>query len=173
MAFQKIDEYALKARAIPAFLTLLPLALVVLPTLGTQSLLLGLFAPVGGTLVISFLLAQWGRDQGKLKEPRLFAIWGGKPTTVLLSHRGEAENRVLRERRHRRLERLSNGIVLPTLRAEAEDPKAADESYDAATKILIQRTRDKQRFSLLFDELVSYGFRRNLWDSNHLPFPSF
>jgi hypothetical protein len=159
----KIDEYTLKARAFPAFITILPLALFLFPAIGMRSLWLGLAAPIGGTAIISFLLAQWGRDKGKLKEPKLFLLWGGKPTTIFLRHRNREENRIIRERRHRLLERLANGIVLPTVIAEAEDPIAADEAYEAATKVLIQRTRDKERFSLLFDELVSYGFRRNLW----------
>jgi len=157
-----IDEYSLKARAFPAFLAILPLVAILFPYLSLRSFFLGIAAPLGGTAIAAFLLAQLGRDAGKLKEPKLFESWGGPPTTAALRHRNSGENRLIRERRHRLLERMSKDILLPSLEAEASDPSAADEVYEAVTKILIQRTRDKKKYSLLFAELINYGFRRNL-----------
>ena len=63
---------------------------------------------------------------------------------------------------------MCRDISLPSVAAGADDPVAADEAYEAVTKILIQRTRDKKRFSLLFGELINYGFRESLIKSAFL-----
>jgi hypothetical protein len=61
------------------------------------------------------------------------------------------------------LQRLAPDLVLPSVCAEAENPAEADACYEAATKVLIQRTRDKEKYHVLFQELIDYGFRRNTW----------
>jgi len=35
--------------------------------------------------------------------------------------------------------------------------------YPSATDWLLSRTRDKQKFRLVFEENMNYGYRRNLW----------
>ncbi len=52
---------------------------------------------------------------------------------------------------------------MPTAEAEAADPRAADEIYEAWCTVLRDRTRDRKQFNLIFTENCSYGFRRNLW----------
>jgi len=108
------------------------------------------------------LAAQLGRDAGKRKEPLLFDSWGGAPTTVLLRHRSHL-NPVLRRQYHRRLSSLTEGSRYPTPAQEANDPAAADAVYEASVRALRERTRDKRRFPLVFEEVCNYGFRRNLW----------
>jgi hypothetical protein len=41
--------------------------------------------------------------------------------------------------------------------------KTCASRYEAATRVLIQRTRDKEKHHVLFQELIDYGFRRNTW----------
>jgi hypothetical protein len=53
--------------------------------------------------------------------------------------------------------------VLPTAQQEEADPAAADLVYESVGDQLREKTRDKGKFPLVFKELVSYGFRRNLW----------
>jgi hypothetical protein len=159
----KLDEYAMKARVFPAFIALAPLGTLAGQFVGLKSLFLAVCTGIGGTAILSFVLAQWSRDAGKRKESELFDIWEGKPTTRYLRHRNLDENPVLRLRRRQRLEKLAQGIVLPSIAAEDADPAEADHHYEAATKVLIQRTRDKARFAVLFQELIDYGFRRNMW----------
>jgi len=158
----KLDEYAVKARVFPAFLALFPLGICTAQFIGFGSALVAGCSAFGGTALLSFVLAQWSRDAGKSKERDLYELWGGKPTTAYLRHRDTTVAPALKERRHRRLERLAPDLVLPSVRAEEENPIEADERYEVATKILIQRTRDKEKYHVLFQELIDYGFRRNV-----------
>lgn len=50
----------------------------------------------------------------------------------------------------------------PTPDSERHDPAKADICYTAWSTHPRNSTRDQKRFHLLFDELVSYGYRRNL-----------
>jgi hypothetical protein len=159
----KLDEYALKARVFPAFLALLPLGICAAQFVGFGSAVVAGCSAFGGTALLSFVLAQWSRDAGKSKERALYELWGGKPTTAYLRHRDETVSPILKQRRHQRLQRMAPDLVLPSLRDETESPAEADDSYEAATKVLIQRTRDKEKYHVLFQELIDYGFRRNTW----------
>jgi len=105
---------------------------------------------------------QVGRDQGKKKEPGLFALWGGKPTTRILRHRDATLDPVTRKRYHERLRLLVPGIRIPTAKQEAEDPEAADGVYESCVSYLRQNTRGNE-FALVYQENTNYGFRRNLW----------
>jgi len=107
-------------------------------------------------------MAQVARDRGKKKEPALFQSWGGKPTTRLLRHR-DAPNKTLLSRRHQKLQRSVKGVRIPTADEELADPDKADEVYDTCTAFLLEKTRKKEEFPLVFEENCNYGFRRNLW----------
>lgn len=159
----KLDEYAVKARVFPAFLTILPVGICAAQFVGFDSAIVAACSAFGGTALMSFVLAQWSRDVGKRREQDLCRRWEGMPTTAYLRHRDQTVNSVVKARRHQRLQRLVPDLVLPSASAEAEDPTAADQHYEAVTKVLIQRTRDKEKYHVLFQELIDYGFRRNLW----------
>lgn len=159
----KLDEYAVKARVFPAFLVFLPIGVCAAQFVGFSSAIVAACSAFGGTALMSFLLAQWSRDAGKTKERDLYRLWGGMPTTAYLRHRDQTINPVVKARRQQRLQRLVPDLVLPSAAAEREDPAEADQRYEAATKVLIQRTRDKEKYHVLFQELIDYGFRRNLW----------
>ncbi|MGB9237031.1 MAG: hypothetical protein WCC04_21695 [Terriglobales bacterium] len=158
-----LDEYTRNARLKPAFLVALPLALTV-AVLGfkgsaTEGTLFGLASSLGFT----FLLSQLVRDRGKAKEPRLFERWNGKPTTAMLRHHDPRLNAHTRARYHMRLSSMLPGISLPTEGDEQADPAQADSKYASCVDYLLSKTRDKERFQLLFQENINYGFRRNLW----------
>ena len=157
-----LDPYVRRARLEPALIVALPLGmatLVAFPAAATTWALLWSFVTwSGGTT----LLVNIARDLGKRKEPGLFRLWGGKPSTRLLRHRGNA-NPTLLARRHAQLETLVDGLVLPTALVEAKDTDAADHAYETCVAVLLERTRKREQFPLLFEENCSYGFRRNLW----------
>jgi hypothetical protein len=159
----KLDEYAVKARVFPAFLAVLPLGVCAAQFVGFGSGVAAGCSAFGGTALLSFVLAQWSRDAGKSKERALYELWGGKPTTAHLRHRDATVGPMLKRRRHQRLQRLAPDLVLPSVSAEAEDPVEADDRYETVTRVLIQRTRDKEKYHVLFQELIDYGFRRNTW----------
>jgi len=156
------NSYVRRARLQPAMLVALPLALATLAISPNGIVGWGtvwsLFVFCGGTA----LMAQMARDLGKQKEPGLFQSWGGKPTTRLLRHR-DAPNASLLDRRHRKLQSLVPGIQIPSVADELAYPRAADDTYDSCTAFLLEKTRKKESFPLIFEENCNYGFRRNLW----------
>ncbi len=156
------DSYNRRARLYPILLVVLPLGLTTLAwspggILG-WNITWGLIVWAGGTA----LLTQLGRDLGKQKENHLFEIWEGIPTTRLLRHR-DAPNKEILKRRYSKLMELIPGLNIPSSDEERDEPKRADEIYDSCTRFLINKTRDKKKFPLIFEENCNYGFRRNLW----------
>jgi len=158
----KLDAYTINARYKPALIVALPIFLAVLAWFPNGikglSVITGLLTWAGGTA----LLAQIGRDQGKKKEPGLYADWGGQPSIRMLRHR-DAPNKVIMARRHSKLQGLIKDIKIPTEQDEKEDPAGADRVYDACCAFLRANTRDKKKFPLIAQENMNYGFRRNLW----------
>ena len=52
---------------------------------------------------------------------------------------------------------------MPSADDEVKDSGRCDQIYETAGDFLREKTRDTQKFRLLFEELMNYGFRRNLW----------
>jgi hypothetical protein len=156
-----LDRYTIRARLAPALLVALPIGLATFAWFPDGVRIWGavwaFIAWSGGTA----LLAQIGRDAGRRKEPSLFEMWGGKPTTRMLRHR-ETQNASILERRHKKLKALIRNVKLPTTAEEAAEPAAADSVYESCAAFLRERTRDHNKFPLVFEENCSYGFRRNL-----------
>ncbi|MCH7591551.1 MAG: hypothetical protein IH989_02060 [Planctomycetes bacterium] len=161
--FSRVDTYSLKARLWPVLLHFLPLGLAVIAWFPEKftgwGLLLGIATPCG----LTALLTEFGRDQGKKKEPWLFERWGGIPTTQLLRHGDSTIDTHTKARYHKRLGELIPDLKMPSARKEKAAPLATDRVYESCGRFLRARTRDKQQFPLVFKELVSYGLRRNLW----------
>lgn len=163
MVAPKFDTYTWRARIVPAFLVFLPLTIAVFLWIPDIELISRLAGAVLGPLGIAMLMAQIGRDRGYKKQPQLWSQWGGAPTTQILRHRNPKGNPVLREKYHRKLKELQPDIEIPTPEEEKRDPQKADFVYEACTRYVINRTRDRRKFPLIFHENVNYGFRRNLW----------
>ena len=158
----EFDRYTFKARLQPALLASLPVALSVLSLFPNDLTSLGMIWSLivwsGGTVLIT----QMSRDAGKSKEQVLFKQWGGKPSIRLLRHR-DATNKILLQERHRKLKALMPAMTLPNAKEEDSEPERADEIYERCVVFLLETTRDKKQFDLLFEENCNYGFRRNLW----------
>ena len=157
------DPYDRKARVAPALLCGLPLLVslaLLIPEIGTT------WATVGGLVLYcggATLLAQIGRDRGKILEPRLYESWGGKPSVAMLRHRDSRVDPSTKERYRAFLGRVVPGLTLASPEEERRCPEEADAGYEGANSWLLARTRDRERFGLLFRENVNYGFRRNVW----------
>jgi hypothetical protein len=158
-----LDEYARNARLKPAFLVALPIALTVAILGFKQSATEGTLFGLASSLGFTFLLSQLVRDRGKAREPSLFMRWSGKPTTTMLRYSDTRLNVHTRARYHQRLSSMLPEICLPTTEQEKANPAEADAAYASCGDYLLSKTRDKVRFQLLFEENVTYGFRRNLW----------
>lgn len=162
------DRYTVVARIQPALLVALPLALLTLAwvpggVLGTGPLW-GFIVAGGGTA----LLAQLGRDLGRQKEPKLFKGWGGAPATRKLRHREPENNKDILARHHSKLQELLPNQHIPTDEEELAEPDEADKKYEAVVAFLLEQTRDREKFYLVFEENINYGFRRNLFAMRHI-----
>lgn len=157
------DPYNRKARLQPALLTLLPVlvasALLVPEIQSSWGAAIGVLVYCGGAM----WLTQLGRDRGKALEPRLFDAWGGKPSVTMLRHRDSRISKATKERYRTFLKRRVPDLKLPSPEDENRAPANADDVYESATAWLLAKTRDRERFRLIFEENINYGFRRNIW----------
>lgn len=158
-----LDIYSTKARVWPALLSGLPIPVMTYLLVPTLEWWHGLSWASATAVGLTLFLALLARRAGKMKEQFLYAMWGGKPTTRYLRHRDTPLDDLTHERYHRNISTLFPEIKMPSLRKETGNPGDADEIYEAATRLLISRTRDTRRFPLLYKELVHYGFCRNVW----------
>ena len=156
----KFDRYTWRARVLPVYLTAAPAVLAIAATFPE-----GLNLPLAGTsaivfLPLSYFLSQIASDFGKRLEPALWKSWGGPPTTRFLRHDNDEFNPTSRARVHERLRAL--GLDIPNVDQEKADRPRTLELYASAVDELRRRTRDTDRFPLVYKGNAEYGFRRNL-----------
>lgn len=156
-----LDKYGLQARLLPALLALFPVFITVsvwAPALyKTMVSLVGLAVACG--LTVAF--AHFARIRGRAIEDRLVKEWGGLPTTLWLRYADNHLEDETKQRYHQFLEQNIPGWTAPTPAEETADQGKADNRYGSAVRWLLEYTRDTKQFSLVFAELISYGFRRN------------
>lgn len=112
---------------------------------------------------ISYYLGKLSRELGKKKQDKLIIIWDGMPSTRFLRHRDTTLDVFTKERYHQYLNNHVPNIVMPKPREELDDPIKADIVYESAIRWLLKKTRDTQKYPLLFRDNISYGFARNFW----------
>lgn len=159
----EIDKYTIKARLYPSFIVLIPLLALSIYYITNLEKYYHYFTALMSAGIFTFLLSQIGRDNGKIKEHTLYSYFGGKPSTQILRHRDTYIDSVTKERYHKLLENKIEDLKIPTKEEETFDAYYADQVYASCATFLISKTRDTKKFSLLFKENISYGFRRNLW----------
>ncbi len=157
------DEYTRRARYLPMLIVLMPCALPAIVLVARFSTWVSALVGPLIALGLPYWLAQTGRDRGKRKEADLYALWGGKPSTVKLRYRDTTINNHTKVRYHANGQALVPRVSFPTATEETADPVAADSVYEAFGDVLRERTRDTKKYRLVFEELMNYGFRRNLW----------
>src|ERR1700692_3178053 len=111
--------------------------------------------------VLFAAFADVARRRGRAIEPSIIAKMGGLPTTVTLRHRDPTYDTATKAGFHQFIA-AKLGQPAPTLQQEAADPKAANAYYVRGVTWLRENTRNVKKFDVLFNENVSYGFRRNL-----------
>jgi hypothetical protein len=157
------DGYERKARLYPALLLVAP---VVIALVGVASAKLSTLESLGTVAVGcggAFLLTQLARDAGKKREKALFEAWGGMPSVAILRHRDGRIDAITKGRYHKQLATLVKGAIAPSAEEEAADSAVADQVYSAWSSFLRVHTRDTKRYPLVFQENVSYGYRRNIY----------
>jgi hypothetical protein len=168
LASQVFDPYARQARLAPALITLFPVALLLAVWLPALQSILGGLVSLAAAFGILLWFSQIARDEGKRKEPELYRQWGGKPSVAMLRASDTRIDRITKARYKKFLVNRVPGLVFPSEDEERRDPTTAESACESATAWLLTQTRDIKRFGLLFQENVSYGFRRNLWGLKRL-----
>ena len=113
-------------------------------------------------LVLFLVFADIARRFGKAKERTLFPTTNGQPFPTVLRHSDHIIDGVSKARFIRFLsDKL--GEPAPTEEQETREPATADTFYGRCGQWLRERTRDTEKFRLIFEENVIYGFRRNLY----------
>jgi hypothetical protein len=160
----KLDDYEIIARQAPGQVVLGPVVLLALVLVPELRSLKGLASTGASSLVLGILLAYLARGPGARKEAALYKQWGGKPTTELLLHGNPGLNTETRLRYHRFLASPQGpGITLLDPVEQERDPQRARELAESAGDWLRRNTRDKKKYPRVRQELIAYGFARNLW----------
>lgn len=157
-----LDAYSTKARLAPALLVALPIGIGVGVWLKQDLLSWGVGGGVTIAGVLLLVATERVRRLGRAAEDRIYKYLGGKPTTILLRHRDSRLDRATKQRYHQFLRARVPGFRLPSSQDEQADPKAVDEQFDSCTRWLLENTRTRGNFPLVFAELCSYGLVRNL-----------
>lgn len=152
--------YDLRARLFPALVISFPTLAFIYAVIPSAR---GFWGWVSGSILeaaVLFVLMRIGRDRGAYLQGKLYAIWGGKPTTIMLRHRDHSVDAHTKERYKQTLARLS-GLALPTDAEELADPESADALYESAIRALLEQRR-RSSDKLVFTENCNYGYVRNL-----------
>lgn len=157
------DSYSRNARLKPALLTMLPMLISIIMLVSKVATIWTVLLTILVSCGVARLLMQLARDRGKKLEPLLFEKWGGKPSVAMLRYCDERLPKLTKERYRTFLEKTVPNLKLASKQMERKNPSEADVSYESATNWLLAKTRDHERFNLLFEENMNYGFRRNIW----------
>jgi hypothetical protein len=95
-------------------------------------------------------------------EPRIYREMGGKPSVTMMRPSDDLLDQASKDRYRTFLASKINRPE-PTAALERKNPPAADDFYELSGTWLRENTRDMKKFSILFNELATYGFRRNLF----------
>lgn len=157
------NPYERQARLYPALIILLPTFVSVYCLFEDLRDLLS--AAIGSVFFVgvSYYLGKLSREIGKKKQDKLIIIWDGMPSTRFLRHRDTTLDEITKGRYHQYLNNHVPNLVIPTLQEEIDNPMNADIVYESAIKWLLNKTRDTQKYTLLFRDNISYGFVRNFW----------
>ncbi|MFT4194727.1 hypothetical protein [Ottowia sp.] len=159
--FKFFDAYSLRARLFPAIIAAAPaLAAMTLliswKTFGLSNLIASL-----GVLVLLWAIADFSRARGRAIEGKLYAEHGGMPS-ITIFRRNDPTIDAGSKDRYRAFLADKIGAATPSAADESTDQAAADAFYGQCGNWLRQNTRDTKKFSILFGENITYGFRRNL-----------
>jgi hypothetical protein len=155
------DNYTIRARIFPSILAVAPAIALALVMVSWRKLGVSHAVATAALAVLLFAFSDVARRRGKRLENGLFEEMGGKPTTTMLRFQ-DATLEPATKARWVRFLAGKIGEKAPDADLEAQDPAAADGFYERCGNWLREHTRDLKRFKLVFEENVTYGFRRNL-----------
>lgn len=155
------DRYDLNARLKPGLIVLLPIFATVafwVPQVRTG---LGATASLLSACGLLYLLSQTVRAAGRAAERRMGDKAGRKHSARLLTHADSVIAPETKARYHAYLR--SHGHLISTPDEERTSPETAFSRAGSAIDWLLEHTRAEGKKTLLYGELISYGFQRNLY----------
>ena len=156
------DPYDRRARLSPALLAVLPVVFLFISLFPNAQAVWTSLSGVAVYCGCTMLMVQLGRSRGKSLEPELFRAWDGKPSVAMLRHCDTRLVQATKDRYRAFLERNVPELRFASPEQEKKCPTQADDGYESATNWLLTQTRDRERFRLIFEENINYGFRRNI-----------
>lgn len=159
--FKFLDAYTLRARLFPAVLAAAPALAALALLISWEKIALSNMIATGALLVLLFALADFARKQGLRIEPGIYMDMGGKPSITMFRRSDDTIDQHAKDQ-YRQFMAGKLGRAAPTAEEEAADRATGDSFYEQCGIWLRDSTRDAKKFPILFGELVSYGFRRNL-----------
>ena len=157
-----LDAYTLRARLAPAVIAAAPAFAFIALLISWSSLSLSNVIATIGLAVVLFALSDFARSRGKRIEPQVFDALGGKPSVTMLRY-SDATFDAASKQRYLGFLGEKVGETPPSESAEQREPSAADEFYERCGTWLRENTRNAKKFAILFNENVTYGYRRNLF----------
>ena len=165
-----LDEYTLKARLFPSVLAVVPALSLATVFVATTPLGLPQALVTFAVLVLVYTFSDVGRRFGKAAERRLFAETGGRPAFSAIRRSGSDLSASTKDRCRSFLsEKIGQSV--PSAYIETHSPRKADDFYRDCAAWLREQTRDTKRFKILFNENITYGFRRNLYGMKWFALP--
>ncbi|RWD02219.1 MAG: hypothetical protein EOS58_22700 [Mesorhizobium sp.] len=159
--FDFLDQYNIRARLFPAVLAIAPALAFALLAVSWNQLGLTETLTTLAVMVLFFGFSDLARRFGKRIEPSIFAALGGKPSVSILRYDDPTLDPMTKAR-YRNFLGASIGETPPTAESERQRPEEADAFYERCGNWLRENTRSKS-FKILFEENITYGFRRNLY----------
>ncbi len=156
------SRYELQARVFPSFIAVSPIGVTVLIWYPEIISLESSFLTIFVLFIILFSLAKVAREFGKRIEKRMIKEERGFPTTRFLKHSDNTLNIYTKMRYHKYLNEHIPDMQLPSKEEELESSDGCTEKYNSAIHWLLEKTRDNQKYSLIYEDNINYGFSRNM-----------
>jgi len=155
--FKSFDTYNLKARVFPAIIAGLPTLTLLFIIIPWDHLGISQAIATAMSLILVYAFSDWARHLGKNIQQNL-----GSGETPEQWHRSNTDVPEAYKKGFRKFIAEHLEQKAPSAAEEQKNPNKANDFYRAANAWLRERTRDTAKFSMLFNENVTYGFRRNL-----------
>lgn len=155
--FKQFDAYTLRARVFPALIAGLPTLVLLFVMVPWDRLDLSQVIATTMGFVLLFAFADVARRSGRKVEAKL-----GTRATPELWHHDNDEIDSLSKARYKTFIASKLAVNAPSAEDERANISQANQFYLSAGNWLRDNTRDTKTFKILFDELLTYGFRRNL-----------
>ncbi len=156
-----LDRYDLNARLKPGLVVLLPVFATAAFWVPQTRTGVGATVSVLSACGLLYFIAQTARWAGRAVERRMNDRAGRKHSARLLTHADSTIAPETKARYHTYLR--SHGHAISTPDEERTSPETAVSRTSSAIDWLLEHTRAKGKKSLLFNELIAYGFQRNLY----------